>query len=93
MKDVQGVERGRCTACDCKGFICETPKAVKCEYCDHAPGQHVRIELGECTNKLCVGGNCKKYMTEGSTTTETSACAYCGCEASDHKAQEVLARR
>ena len=86
MKDVHGIERGKCTQCECNEFTCETPGRVRCEYCDHPPGRHVRIvELGECLNPECIesGGNCRKYEAEGIYA--GSSCAYCGCEARSHK--------
>ena len=92
MKDVCGVERGKCTACKCKAFTCMTPGGVRCEYCDHTPGQHVKIvELGECLSPRCSGGNCMKYMSE--SRAENSTCLYCGCEASDHKASHGQTRK
>ena len=40
--DKRGVNRGACKECDCDEY--EPPpdmKNLKCEYCAHAPAQHV----------------------------------------------------
>ena len=94
MKDIQGVQRGKCNSPDCE---CEeyrtassdgraiggdsTSRKLRCEYCDHTPVQHVKIiELGEC--KTCGKDGYDKYEFEDPNS--YSDCAYCGCGASQH---------
>ena len=41
MKDIQGVDRGKCTKCgDCAEYTTDGGGSVRCTVCDHAPTQH-----------------------------------------------------
>ena len=41
MKDIQGVDRGKCTKCgDCAEYTTDGGGSVRCTMCDHAPTQH-----------------------------------------------------
>ena len=84
MKDRQGVMRGKCNSCDeCEEYI--APKeGARCEYCNHAPVEHVKIiKLGGC--KKC-GEDCTEYVS-GRETCYTD-CEYCGCKANEHQGAE-----
>ena len=86
MKDVQGIQRGKCNSCECNEY--RTPEEqgkYSCGYCGHRPVEHVRIvELGECRTKGC---DCDKYSPEDPNS--YSDCQYCGCSASVHKGSEA----
>ncbi len=88
MKDVQGIERGKCNQhCECEEYRTPPPGSgsLRCEYCNHTPGEHVRIiTLGAC-NK-CEPGNCTSYEPEEKRS--YSDCQYCGCSAAHHEGAE-----
>ena len=94
MKDIQGVERGKCgkDGCECDEYRCppadqSTDKRMKlrCEYCDHTPAEHVKIiPLGGC--RKCGEDNCDKYEPESPSS--YSDCQYCGCGAQYHVGAE-----
>ena len=86
MKDVQGVQRGKCNSCECIEYRRpEESSRHRCEYCDHPPTQHVKIiELGACKTKDC---DCDKYASEDPNS--YTDCQYCGCPASQHKGTEA----
>ena len=85
MKDVQGIKRGKCNACECEEYRTppsDSPSKFRCEYCNHTPVEHVKIiKLGKCK---C--GDCEKYQSEEENS--YTECGYCGCEASDHAGAE-----
>ena len=86
MKDVQGIERGKCNSCECSEYR-PPPESGKlsCEYCGHRPTEHVRIvELGRCRTKGC---DCDKYTSE--VPNRYSECEYCGCSASTHEGADA----
>ena len=87
MKDIQGVNRGKCNLCDCIEYMSPTESGhLRCEYCNHTPAEHVKIvELGAC--KRCGQGDCTKYESEDPNS--YSECQYCGCSASAHEGAEV----
>ena len=89
MKDVQGIQRGKCNSpgCECEEYRTNSDASGKCrcEYCDHSPVQHVKIiELGEC--KSCGKDNCEKYEFENPNS--YGNCAYCDCPANAHAGAE-----
>ena len=95
MKDVQGIQRGKCNAsgCECEeyrtssgdGQSSSASGKFRCEYCDHTPVQHVKIiELGEC--RSCGKDNCEKYEFEDPNSYQN--CAYCDCPANAHAGAE-----
>ena len=94
MKDIQGIQRGKCNSpgCECDEYRTASSDGqmlggskLRCEYCDHTPVQHVKIiELGEC--RTCGKDNCEKYEFEDPNS--YSDCAYCGCQASQHAGAE-----
>ena len=98
MKDIQGIERGKCNSpgCECEEYRTSSTEntsdserrgggKILCEYCGHTPVQHVKIiELGEC--KACGKDNCSKY--EFDDPHSYSNCAYCDCPASQHAGAE-----
>ena len=89
MKDIQGIERGKCNQCECEEYRAPPPDSssgrLRCEYCNHTPGEHVRIiALGAC-NK-CEPGNCTNYEPEDLKS--YSDCQYCGCAAVHHAGAE-----
>ncbi len=43
--DSRGVQRGSCSQCDCDQYDGGS-KGMKCNYCDHRPGQHVNMSTG-----------------------------------------------
>lgn len=96
MKDIQGIQRGRCNSpgCECEeyrtsptGESSGASGRFRCEYCDHTPVQHVKIiELGAC--KACGKDNCEKYEFDDPNC--YSNCAYCDCPASSHEGAEKL---
>lgn len=82
MKDIQGVQRGKCSACECEEYR-PPPTAghLRCEYCNHTPAEHLKmVELGAC--KQCGEDNCDKYVSEDPNS--YTECQYCGCGASQH---------
>ena len=82
MKDIQGVQRGKCTGCECEEYR-PPPTAghLRCEYCNHTPAEHLKmVELGAC--KQCGKDNCDKYVSEDPNS--YTECQYCGCAASQH---------
>lgn len=91
MKDIQGIQRGKCNKCECVEYRPPPPPPgaeahgkpvrLRCEYCDHTPVEHVKIiQLGEC--KQCGKDNCEKYESEDPNS--YTDCQYCGCEAKHH---------
>lgn len=94
MKDVQGINRGKCNQCECDEYRQPPPEQdsssvqhlrLRCEYCNHTPVEHVRlIELGGCTS--CGPDNCDKYESEEKNS--YTACGYCGCPAKCHSGAE-----
>ena len=86
MKDIQGIQRGKCNSCECVEY--RTPGddgKYACGYCGHRPVHHVRIvPLGECRTKDC---DCDKYDSDDKNS--YSDCQYCGCSASTHKGAEA----
>lgn len=82
MKDVNGVERGKCNSCACNEYRTQPGSgSLRCDYCNHTPGEHVKIaELGACLK--CGQANCDKYMPE--EPGGYGECQYCGCDASSH---------
>ena len=40
--DCKGISRGRCTECECDGFL--TGNDVSCSYCSHSPVSHINLE-------------------------------------------------
>ena len=82
MKDIQGVQRGKCNSCECEEFRASPdPRHLRCEYCNHTPGEHVKIvELGAC--QKCGQDDCDKYVSEDPNS--YTDCQYCGCSASCH---------
>ena len=94
MKDIQGIQRGKCnwSGCECEeyrtspsGESSGASGRYRCEYCDHPPVQHVKIiELGAC--KSCGKDNCEKY--EFDDPNSYSNCAYCDCPANQHEGAE-----
>jgi len=83
MKDIQGIQRGKCNSCECEEYRAPSaPGVLRCEYCNHTPGEHVRmVELGACTK--CGKDNCDKYVSEDPNS--YTDCQYCGCGASHHE--------
>lgn len=77
MKDIQGIERGKCKASDCK---CKEYKLssisgkLRCEGCNHTPIQHDKIE-----GRL----KCDAFKSENK-----SSHADCDCQPSDHEGDE-----
>lgn len=48
--DLFGIARGRCkeVGCDCERYTVLASANVRCDYCDHCPGSHGRLdELGK----------------------------------------------
>lgn len=88
MKDIQGVQRGKCNSCECEEFRASpNPQYIRCEYCNHTPGEHVKIvELGAC--QKCGQDNCDKYVSEDPNS--YTDCQYCGCSASCHAGADAL---
>ena len=86
MKDVQGIQRGKCNLCECIEYRApEDGGKCCCDYCGHRPVEHVRIvELGACRAKGC---DCDTYSPEDPNS--YSDCQYCGCSASLHKGAEA----
>lgn len=86
MKDVQGIQRGKCNSCECIEY--RTPEEsgkYSCGYCGHRPVDHVRIiELGGCRAKDC---DCDKYSSDDPNS--YTDCQYCGCSASVHEGAEA----
>ena len=86
MKDVQGIQRGKCNSCECIEY--RTPEEsgkYSCGYCGHRPVDHVRIiELGGCRTKDC---DCDKYSSDDPNS--YTDCQYCGCTASVHDGAEA----
>ena len=84
MKDIQGVQRGKCNTCECEEYRTSPkpqPGQLRCEYCNHTPGEHVKIiELGACSS--CGKEECDKYQSEDPNS--YTDCAYCGCPAHTH---------
>lgn len=83
MKDIQGIQRGKCNSCECEEYRAPAaPGQLRCEYCNHTPGEHVRmVELGACTK--CGKDNCDKYVSEDPNS--YTDCQYCGCGANHHE--------
>lgn len=86
MKDVQGIQRGKCNHCECIEYRAPGGSGkCACDYCGHRPVDHVRIvELKECTGKDC---DCDKYSSEDPNS--YSDCQYCGCSANMHVGSEA----
>lgn len=93
MKDIQGVQRGKCNKCECEEYMCPPPGdkssggavRLRCEYCDHTPVDHVKIiPLGLCGK--CGQDGCDKYESE--SPNYYSDCQYCGCAAQYHAGAE-----
>ena len=87
MKDIQGIQRGKCNNCECMEYMTseERSRGLACEYCGHLPVDHVRIiPLGRCKTKDC---DCDKYSPEDPNS--YSECQYCGCQASTHEGAEA----
>ena len=89
MKDLKGYQRGKCNSCECDEYMPppleSTPGRLRCEYCNHTPGEHVRIiSLGACSK--CGEDNCDKYEPEDDKS--YSVCQYCGCDAVHHAGAE-----
>ncbi len=83
MKDIQGVQRGKCNTCECEEYRTSPtqPGQLRCEYCNHTPGEHVKIiELGACSS--CGKEHCDKYQSEDPNS--YTDCEYCGCYAQLH---------
>ena len=83
MKDIQGVQRGKCNTCECEEYRTSPtqPGQLRCEYCNHTPGEHVRIiALGACSK--CGKDECNKYQSEDPNS--YTDCEYCGCPAHTH---------
>ncbi len=84
MKDVQGIQRGRCNAacCECEEYRTSSQSSlVRCEYCNHTPVDHVRIiVLGACSS--CGKDDCNEYQSEDPNS--YTDCEYCGCPAQMH---------
>lgn len=90
MKDIQGIQRGRCNKCECEEYRCPPPDSsagrLRCEYCDHTPVDHVKVvPLGAC--KKCGEDNCDKYEPENPNS--YSDCQYCGCAAKYHTGADI----
>lgn len=88
MKDVQGIQRGKCNSRSCECIEYRTPEEsdkYSCGYCGHRPVEHVRIiELGGCRAKDC---DCDKYSSDDPNS--YTDCQYCGCTASVHEGAEA----
>lgn len=90
MKDIQGIQRGKCTSnCECEEYRPPPPDSttgkLRCEYCNHTPGEHIKIiSLGSCNS--CGEENCEKYEPEDDKS--YSDCQYCGCSAGHHAGAE-----
>lgn len=86
MKDVHGIQRGKCHShsCECEEYIApSTSGKLRCEYCNHTPVDHDKIvKLGKC-NKC---GDCEAYESEDKNS--CSDCQYCGCSSTDHEGAE-----
>lgn len=88
MKDVQGIQRGKCNICECSEYRTPSGDGVSCEYCGHRPGEHVKmVALGQCMTKDC---DCDQYQSEDPNS--YSKCLYCGCTASTHQGAEASKR-
>ena len=87
MKDVQGIQRGKCNTCECEEYRSPSiPGQLRCEYCNHTPAEHVRIvELGAC--KQCGEDNCDKYVSDEPNS--YTDCQYCGCSANQHEGSDA----
>ncbi len=83
MKDIQGINRGKCNECECEEYRAPPePGRLRCEYCNHTPADHVRIvALGACK---C--GKCDTYISD--KPNEYTECQYCDCDASEHAGAE-----
>lgn len=90
MKDVQGIQRGKCNdpGCECEEYIAHKGSgSLRCEYCNHTPAQHVKIiALGACSS--CGKDNCASYESEDPN--KYTDCEYCGCKAECHAGAEKL---
>ena len=88
MKDIQGIQRGKCNSCECEEYrTTAKPErgSLRCEYCNHTPGEHVRIiELGAC--RVCGKEECDKYQSDDPNS--YTDCGYCGCGADLHAGAE-----
>lgn len=87
MKDVQGIQRGKCNSCECEEYRTSPQQSsnLRCEYCNHTPVEHVKIiELGACIS--CGKDECNKYQSEDPN--QYTDCAYCGCSAQGHSGAE-----
>ena len=87
MKDVQGIQRGKCNSCKCIEYRApEDSGKYRCDYCNHTPGEHVEIlELGAC--KTCGKSGCDRYSSEEPNS--YTDCQYCGCPASQHEGSDA----
>ena len=93
MKDIQGINRGKCNCCECDEYRHPPPEdssdvqylKLRCEYCNHTPVEHVRlIELGACMK--CGADNCEEYESDEKNC--YTVCGYCGCPAACHSGAE-----
>ena len=87
MKDIQGIQRGKCNNCECSEnrTVEGGSGGLACEYCGHRPVDHVRImPLGRCRNKDC---DCDKYTSDDPNS--YSDCEYCGCKPSFHEGADA----
>lgn len=86
MKDIQGVQRGKCNSCECIEYRAPEEKSkFRCEYCNHTPTDHVQIvELGACKKDDC---DCDQYSSEDPNS--YTECQYCGCPASQHEGAQA----
>ena len=87
MKDIQGIQRGKCNSCECEEYRAPVESGrLRCEYCNHTPGEHVKIiELGAC--RSCGQDDCDKYVSEDPNS--YTDCQYCGCSANSHAGAEA----
>ena len=95
MKDIQGIQRGKCNSagCECEEYRTVSSSSgggggkLRCEYCNHTPVDHVKIiELGACSKCKASGEDCDKY--ESDDPNSYTDCAYCGCGANHHAGAE-----
>ncbi len=83
MKDVTGIERGKCNSCPCTEYRIQAGSGgLRCDYCNHTPAEHAKVttQLGACLT--CGKDTCDKYVPEDGHS--TGECQYCGCDANSH---------
>ncbi len=82
MKDVTGIERGKCNSCPCTEYRIQAGSGgLRCDYCNHTPAEHAKVaQLGACLT--CGRDTCDKYVPEDGHS--TGECQYCGCDANSH---------